>query len=79
MSGFSWKAMKEEAIKIKIRRAMTMAAKKDVNKDFAIQHPEWVRSAQQNNFTDLKAKVRQQVEKDQERAQARRDKLVRKT
>ncbi len=71
--------MKEEAIKIKIRRAMTMAAKKEVNPDFAILHPDWVRQAQQNNYTDLKAKVKLQVEKDQERAQARRDKLVRKT
>ncbi len=79
MAGFSWKEMKEEAVKIKIRRAMTMASKKDVNPDFAIAHPDWVRSAQQNNFTDLKAKVKQKVEKDQERAQARRDKLVRKT
>ncbi len=79
MPGFSWKAMKEEAIKIKIRRAITMASKKDVNPDFAILHPDWVREAQKKNFTDLTAKIKQAVEKDQERAQARRDKLVRKT
>ncbi len=74
MAGFNWKDMKEQAIKIKIRRAITMASKKEVNPDFAIQHPDWVREAQKQNYTDLKAKVRQQVEKAQERAQARSDK-----
>ncbi len=79
MAGFSWKDMKEQAVNIKIRRAMTMATNPNVNPDFAIEHPDWVRQAQSKNYTDLKAKVRQKVEKDQERAQARRDKLVRKT
>ncbi len=76
---FSWKKAKEDAIKLKIQRAIIMASKKDVNPDFAIEHPDWVRQAQENKFTDLRAKVRLKVEKEQERAQARRDKLVRKT
>ncbi len=77
--GFSWEQMKKQAVEIKIRRAITMASKKNVNPDFAIEHPDWVREAQKQNYTDLKAKVKQAVEKEQERAQARRDKLVRKT
>jgi len=79
MAGFSWKAFKEEAIKLKIERAITMVSGDTPNTDMAIAHPDWVRQAQTKNFTDLRAKVRLQMEKDQARAQARRDKLVRKT
>ncbi len=76
--GFSWKQAKLDAIAIKVRRAKTMAEKKDVNPDFAIKHPEWIREAQQKRFTDLAKKVTEAVQKEQDRAQARRDKLVRK-
>ncbi len=74
--GFSWKAIKKEAIRIKIERAMTMAKHKNVNPDFAIQHPEWVREAQNNNYTDLKKKVTEVIERQQAQAQARRDKIA---
>jgi len=77
-TGFSWKDMKERAIQVKIERAMTMAKKKDVNPDFKLQHPDWVSQAQNNNFTDLKKKVRQMVENQQAIAMARRTKVARK-
>ncbi len=77
--GFSWEKMKKEAVDIKIRRAITMASKKNVNPDFAIAHPDWVREAQKQNYTDLKVKIKQSVEKEQQRAMARRNKYVGKT
>jgi len=56
-----------------------MASKKDVNPDFKIQHPDWVSQAQNQNYTDLKAKIKTLIEKQQQRAQARRLKVARKS
>lgn len=69
-----WTELKKNAIDKKIERAILMA-KAGVNKDFAIQHPDWIKQAQTKNFTDLRIKVKQAVEKSQEIAKARRDKL----
>ncbi len=77
-SGFSWKQAKIDAVKIKIRRAETMAKKKNSNPDFAIQHPEWIKQAQNNNFTELRIQVAKLVEKQQATAMARRLKVARK-
>ncbi len=74
--GFSWKKAQAEAIKTKIRRAITMASKKDSNPDFAIAHPDWIKQAQTKNYTDLKIKVTQLIEKQQQRSLARRLKLA---
>ncbi len=74
--GFSWKRMKEYAVETKIRRAITMASKQDVNPDFKLAHPDWVSQAQQNNFTDLRKKVKELVEKQQAIAMKRRDKVA---
>ncbi len=76
-SGFSWDRMKETAIQLKIERAITMAQKKNVNPDFKIQHPDWVAQAQNNDFIDLKKKVRALIEKQQKTAMDRRFKIAR--
>lgn len=66
--------MKKEAIKYKIKRAKHMA-RTGTNPDFKLQHPDWVREAQNNKFSDLELKLKQSITKLQERAQKRRDKL----
>ncbi len=71
--GFSHTAIKKQAINIKIRRAMTMA-KAGSNSDFKILHPDWVRDAQNDNYTNLKKMVKEDMEKRQKQAQDRRDK-----
>lgn len=62
---FSWEKAKLQAKAHEVDRNITLA-KVGLNKDFKKDHPDWVSQAQQNNFTDLEAKVRQQVEKEQE-------------
>ncbi len=72
---FSWEKAKKQAIDIKIRRAITMA-RAGTNDDFKILHPDWVRDAQSGKFIDLKLKVKQKVEKTQELAIKRREKIA---
>ncbi len=71
--GFSWKQAKIDAVDVKIRRAITMANAAS-NPDFKMQHPDWVRDAQNKNYTNLKKVVKEKCEKYQQKAQARRDK-----
>ncbi len=73
---FSWERMKKLAVEVKIQRAITMARKKDVNSDFRIQHPDWVKQAQSGDFTDLKRKIKESVEKQQQTAMNRRKKVA---
>jgi len=73
---FSYKRMKEIAIEIKIRRAMTMAKQATPNTDFKIRHPDWVRDAQNNNYINLKKVVREEIEKKQQIALDRRAKIA---
>ena len=73
---FSHKRMREIAIATKIRRAITMASKKYPNKDFKAQHPDWVRDAQNKNFTNLTKIIKDEVQKKQQRALDRRDKIA---
>ncbi len=75
MPGFSWKDFKKEVVNVKIARAITMAEKKNVNPDFAIAHPDWVKQAQSRDFVDLKRKIKEQVERYQAIALARRKKI----
>ncbi len=72
-AGFSWVEAKKYAVAVKIRRAMTMA-KNANNPTFKLEHPDWVRDAQKNDFTLLKKQVKEKTEKYQQLAQARRDK-----
>jgi hypothetical protein len=61
---FSWENQKEIAIQTKIRRAMTNALTGN-NDDFNIKHKDWVRDAQSNNWTVMKKKIREDMEKKQ--------------
>ncbi len=70
---FSWKQDKINTINKKIERAITQA-KAGSNPDFKLQHPDWVRDAQNKDFTNLKKVVKEQTEKYQLKAQQRRDK-----
>ncbi len=74
-SGFSWKQEKLNAIDIKIQRAITMA-KSGTNTDFRIQHPDWVRDAQKDDFTKLKIDVKARIEKYQDDTIRRRLKIA---
>ncbi len=71
---FSWEKLKERAIEKKISRAITMA-KVGTNNDFRILHPDWIREAQNKQFSNLKKQVRDAVEKQQAVYMARRVKL----
>ncbi len=71
---FSWEKLKERAIEKKISRNITMA-KVGTNNDFRIAHPDWIREAQNKQFSNLKKQVRDAVEKQQAVYLARRIKL----
>ncbi len=77
-AGYSHKQDKIDAIKVKIRRARTMAIAGS-NPDFKLSHPDWVRDAQSKNFTQLEKIVKEQCDKYAQRAQQRRDKRAGKT
>ncbi len=47
-------------------------AKSGKNVDFNIRHPDWIKSAQNNQFTDLRLKIKQEAEKRQQSAMDRR-------
>ncbi len=49
-------------------------AKSATNPTFKLEHPDWVRDAQKNDYTLLKKQVKEKVIKGQDLAQARRDK-----
>ncbi len=68
---FSWKQAKQDAIAIKIRRAITQA-KSGTNPSFKLQHPDWVRDAVKDDYTLLKKQVRDQMEKRQKSVMDRR-------
>jgi len=50
--GFSWKQLQIEAILAEIRRNKTMSINAS-NPDFKLRHPDWIRDAQNKNFTQL--------------------------
>ncbi len=70
-----WDKVKKRAVETEVRRAIVMA-KGNLNPDFDVAHPDWVREAQNNNYINLKKKVRESIEKSQARAVERRNKLV---
>ncbi len=72
---YSHVQFKENAIIVKIRRAKTMANAGN-NPDFKLQHPDWVRDAQNKNYTSLIKKVTDDTKKRQEIYIRRRLKLV---
>ncbi len=74
-AGFSHKRMAEEALKIKIRRAITQVQGDNPNSDVAVRHPEWVREAQNKKYTELTKKITEDVTKNQVRALERRNRL----
>ncbi len=68
---FSWEELKKYTVQHKIDRAIIMA-KNGKNVDFNIRHPDWIKSAQNNQFTDLRLKIKQEAEKRQQSAMDRR-------
>ncbi len=70
--GFSWKQAKIDAIATQIRRAKTMALKSNPNTDFQLQHPDWIREAQSNNFTQLTKQITEKVKARQKLAEDRK-------
>ncbi len=75
--GFSWIKVKENAIKVKVRRAKTMA-KGNINPDFDKAHPDWVRDANKStkDFTIMVKKVTEDAKKFQDLAFQRKMKYI---
>ncbi len=73
-TGYSHKQRAEDTIKLKVERAINMVQGDNPNPDVAIQHPEWVRAAQQKNYTELTKYVTEHTKKLQLRARERREK-----
>ncbi len=71
---FSWVQAKKNAIDKKIQRAITLS-KGNINPDFDVQHPDWLRDAQNDNYTNLKKQIKEKIIRQQDRIQKRRDKL----
>ncbi len=67
---FSWEKYKANVIKNEIARAMTQAKRGSAQDK--LDHPDWVREAQNNNYMNLKKVVREKFEKYQEDALLRR-------
>ncbi len=67
--------MAEEAIRIKIRRAITQIQGDNPNQDMAVKHPDWVKDAQNKNYNMLIKKVTEETKRYQERALERRNRL----
>ncbi len=74
-AGYSHKAEAERAIKIKIERAITMCQGDNPNPDMAIKHPEWIRAAQNKDYTELTKKITMDCKKYQSQARERRNRL----
>ncbi len=77
-TGYSHKKMAEIALKIKIERAIAQVQGDNPNPDVAIQHPEWVREAQNKKYTELTKSITDKVTRYQAAAIARRMKVARK-
>ncbi len=73
-TNFNWKLMRELAIKMKVERAITQVQGDNPNPDIAIKHPEWIRAAQNKNYTELTKSVTEQVKRAQAEAIRRRNK-----
>ncbi len=71
---FSRKQQLQDGIDKKIERAITMA-KVAQNTDFKKAHPDWIRDAQNKNYSALKKQITESVKAIQVQNQARRDKL----
>ncbi len=69
--GFSWIKAKENAIAVKVRRAKTMAHG-NINPDFDKAHPDWVRDAQNKNYSSLTKIVTENAKRFQDIAYQRR-------
>jgi len=74
--GYSHKAFAEEALKVKIRRAITMVQGDNPNPDIALKHPEWVRAAQNKNYTELTKEITQKVKAVQDEVIKRRNRFA---
>lgn len=72
---FSWPAQKQKALKLKLRRAKTLAVTAK-NDDFNIRYPDEVRDATRKDFTKQITRITQEVEKYQKLAMDRRKKLA---
>ncbi len=77
---FSWEKAKKDAIAIKLFRAKVQAGGmtkgSTPNPDFGVQHPEWVREANQGQFSAMNKKIIEDIEKQQKKAMERRMKTV---
>ncbi len=78
---FSWVQVKDDAVKLKIRRNVIMS-KGGINSDFDIVHPDWIKLARWDgvkfvgNHLDLKLKTKDKIVGAQDRAIKRRLKRV---
>ncbi len=72
---FSWDAAKKQAIDTKIKRAIIMA-KGNINSDFDVLHPDWIKQAVTKDYIDLKLKIKEKVVRKQDKAIIRRAKLA---
>lgn len=74
MSGFSWVKLQEKALQVKLRRAK-IKSKGQVNSDWDKDHPDFVRDAQQKNYTQLIKKITEKHKLHLEKVTRRREKL----
>lgn len=71
---FSWTQMKEDAIKIKLRREKTLA--RSQHPDFKLKHPDEARDASGGKYIILTNRILKEMKVKQEQAMQRRDKLL---
>ncbi len=69
---FSWEQAKKEAIEMEI--AVEKVHAKRGNQEDKLNHPDWVKLAQTNDFKDLVIKTTERIKKYQDNAMARRAK-----
>lgn len=72
---FSWKHEMEKALETEIK-INKMWAKNKSNPEFNLLHPDWIRDAQNKNYTQLEKEVTANVMKKQAEAIERRKKLA---
>ncbi len=77
MTAFSWIKTIEYARATKVRRAKRMVVSDNVGTitDLMIQHPQWVKDAQQKKFTELELITKQKFDKQQDHKKVRLEKL----
>ncbi len=80
MEVFSWKLVKEKAVKKKVARAIIMANNPVSNdgtiNDFSVAHVSEVKDAQMKKYDLLTKRVKEQVLRQQQKAMDSRDKIA---